>query len=244
MFNRNNRAAPPQPSYQQPTGSYSRISQGTSDHYGDHHRRQPANSQYPDPHRRPPANSQGSYHDSPPLEKPDHSRGQSRQGPEGQEIELKAKASPDDIFTYGNIVTVSPDNFPESLFGSKFNVILNDEFVFTAEISTAIEKGRIGISGPQRDWVRISPTDTVRVGKYDSSQDGYLDSLEVEVSFALRKDAKDATDATEAPYEQDELQQCFIEVWEEKKMKSYWLMIHRNSRTNSLRQRNDSLRLT
>ena len=199
MSFRNNRAAPSQPPYPH---SYSRISPGTSDQYGD-------------PHRSSPVNNQGSYHDTVTSEKLDYSRGQSRQRPEGQKMQLEVTKNPEDRLIYENKVAVSSSNFPPPPAGSDFFVILEDKFVYTAVISTAITKGYIGLSDPQRTWTGASEYVNIDVGKYDTSQEGYLESLEVDVSFA-------STRTTETPYEQDELQQYFTQVWEEKNGKFNW----------------------
>lgn len=196
MFGRNPRPTPPsQPPSQQPSGPYSRIPQGSSDRYGD-------------PHDRPPASSQRPYHGSAPPEKHEYSRGQSRQGPGGQTWRLQPVKSPDENYTFRNLVAVSPFDFPQSQFGSNFYVILNDLYVCTARTTDGFPQGHISLSDPQRSWAQISIQDTVYVKKYDPFEEGgprYLGSLDAEVGFAGRKE-------TEEPYDQDELQQHFAKV--------------------------------
>ncbi len=196
MFGRNPRPAPPsQPTSQQPSGPYSRIPPGSSDRYGA-------------PHGRPPPSSQRPYYDGVPPEKLDYSRGQSRQGPGGQTWQLQPAKSPDDIYTYGNLVAVSPFDFPPSQVSSDSYVILNDLYVCTARVRDGFPQGHISLSDIQRSWAQISLQDTVYVQKYDPFQEGgprYLGSLDAEVSFAGKKE-------TETPYDQDELQHHFTKV--------------------------------
>ena len=206
MFGRNPRPTPPnQPTSQQPSSPYSRIPPGSSDRYGA-------------PQGRPPPNSQRPYYDGTPPEKLDYSRGQSRQGPGGQAWQLQPAKSPDDMFTYGNLVAVSPFDFPPSQVSSDSSdsyVILNDLYVCTARMRDGFPQGHISLSDIQRSWAQISLQDTVYVKKYDPFQERgprFLGSLDAEVSFAGKKE-------TETPYDQDELQQHFTKVWKLNKMK-------------------------
>lgn len=196
MFGRNSRPTPNQPPSQQPSGNYNRIPPGSSDRYGD-------------PHGRPPAHSHRPYYDGAPPEKHEYSRGQSRPGPGGQTWQLQPAKSPNPSFTYGNLVAVSPFDFPPSQVGSDAYLILNDLYVCTARTLDGFPQGQISLSDFQRSWAQISLQDTVYVKKYDPFQEGgprYLGSLDAEVSFAGKKE-------TEAPYDQDELQQHFTKVW-------------------------------
>ena len=198
MFGRGPRPTPPS----QPSGPYSRIPPGSSDRYGDSHSRLPANSQRP-------------HYDGPPPEKYEHSRGQSRQGPGGQTWQLQPAKSPNPNFTYGNLVAISPFDFPPSQVGSDSYLILNDLYVCTARPLDGFPPGQISLSDFQRSWAQISLQDTVYVKKYDPFQEGgprYLGSLDVEVSFAGKKE-------TEEPYDQDELQQHFTRVWKHERLR-------------------------
>ena len=112
------------------------------------------------------------------------------------------------MFTYGNLVAVSPFDFPPSQANSDSYVILNDLYVCTARTLDGFPQGQISLSDFQRSWAQISLQDTVYVKKYDPFQEGgprYLGSLDAEVSFAGKKE-------TETPYDQDELQQHFTKV--------------------------------
>lgn len=198
MFGRSPRPTPPsQPPSQQPPGPYSRIPPGSSDRYGD-------------PHGRPPVNTQRPYYDGAPPEKRDYSRGQSRQGLGGQTWQLQPAKSPADSFTFGNLVAVSPFDFPPSQVNSDSYVILNDLYVCTARTHDGFPQGHISLSDIQRSWAQISLQDTVYVKKYDPFEEGgprYLGSLDADISFAGKKE-------TETPYDQDELQQHFTKNYE------------------------------
>lgn len=198
MFGRNPRPTPPsQPLPQQPSGPYSRIPPGTSDRYGD-------------PHRRPPASNQGSYYDGAPPEKRDYSRGQSRQAPSDQIKKLKPVALDENEFIFRNLVAVSPLDYHPSQVNSDFYVIIKKFYVCTARTYDRISQGEIGIPGVPRTWAGISLQDpTVEVEKYDPFQEGgprYLGSVRADVSFTHR------TKTTETPYDQDELEHYFIKV--------------------------------
>ena len=95
--------------------------------------------------------------------------------------------------------------------GSDFYVIVNGLYVCTARITDGFPQGRISFSDAQRSWAQISLQDTVRVRKYDPfEEDGprYLGSLDAEVGFAKPKDQ------TDEAFDQDELQQHFVKVWD------------------------------
>ena len=178
MFGRN-------PPRQQPppggAGSYSRIAPNSSDRYAD-----------------PRASGRA------PNEKYEHTRAASR----GGVLPLHPAKSPNPTYIYGNMVAVSPNDFPQAHSGTDFYVILNDLYVSTARVLDGFPQGTISLSDFQRSWASISLQDTVYVKHYDPFQeDGhrYLGSLDVEVGFAGKKQ-------TEAPFDQDELQQIFTKV--------------------------------
>ena len=196
MFGRNPRPTPPSHPPQQPSVSYNRIPQASSDRYGD-------------PQGRPLAGSQRPYYDAAPPEKHEYSRGQSRQGPGGQTWQLQPAKLRNERFTFGNLVAVSPFDFPPSQGSLNFYVILNNLYVCTARTEDSFAQGQIGLSEPQRSWTQISLQDTVHLKKYDPFQEGgprYLGSLDVEIGFATSRE-------TEDPFDQDELQQYFSKVY-------------------------------
>ena len=198
MFGRNPRPTPPsQPPPQQPSVSYNRIPQASSDRYGD-------------PQGRPLGGSQRPYYDGAPPEKHEYSRGQSRQGPGGQTWQLQPAKLRNERFTFGNIVAVSPFDFPPSQGSPNFYVILNNLYVCTARTEDSFAQGQIGLSEPQRSWTQISLQDIVHLKRYDPFQEGgprYLGSLDVEIGFATSRE-------TEDPFDQDELQQYFSKVYQ------------------------------
>lgn len=188
MFgSRNPRPTPPrQTPSQQQQGPYSRVPQDGPDRYGS-------------AQRRPLAGFDGA-----PQEKHEYSRGQG-----GQTWQLQPTKSPGQQYIYGNLVAVSPFDFPPNRGGSaEFYVILNDLYVVTARQLDGFPQGQISLSDFQRSWASISLQDTVYVKPYDPFQEGghrYLGSLDAEASFAGKKE-------TEAPLDQDELQQMFTKV--------------------------------
>jgi vesicle-fusing ATPase len=116
-------------------------------------------------------------------------------------------------YAFGNLVAVSPSDFPQSHDGSDIYIILNRNYVLSARLNTDCPGGYIGLTDAQRTWAGISlgPHDMVEVETYDAfSQSGgqsYLGAVEVEVGFAARK-------VTETPYDQDELAAQFKKDFE------------------------------
>ncbi|KAK4693932.1 vesicle-fusing ATPase, partial [Lecanoromycetidae sp. Uapishka_2] len=186
---RNPRPTPPrQTPSQQQSGPYSRIPEDGPNRHGA-------------PQRRPVAGYDGG-----PQEKHEYSRGQG-----GQIWQLQPAKSPGNQFIYGNLVAVSPFDFPPARGGnSEFYLILNDLYVVTARQLDGFPQGQISLSDFQRSWASISLQDTVYVKQYEPFQEGghrYLGSLDAEVSFAGKKEI-------EAPLDQDELQQMFTKNYE------------------------------
>ncbi|KAI9761566.1 MAG: transport between ER and Golgi ATPase protein [Chaenotheca gracillima] len=150
--------------------------------------------------------------DYPPSQRPPVGRAPpSRRNPdEGRRWQLKPDRSPADIFTFGNLVAVSPVDFGPPPPGSELYLLINDTYVFTAKPYEGFPSGRISFSDPQRTWASVSLMDVVNVQIYnpfDSGQPSYLAGLDVEVGFAGRK-------TTENPYDQDELANIFIKNYE------------------------------
>jgi len=197
MFgSRNPRPTPPRQQPPPGQGPYSWIPPDDSDRYG------------------------GSRGYEGPPEKMDHPRGPPRAISQtgGQTWHLQPTKSPHNQFTYGNIVAVSPFDFPQIRIGTDFYVILNDLYVYTARVLDNFQQGQIGLSDFQRSGASISFQDTVLVRIYDPFEEGghrYLGSLDAEVSFAGKKE-------TEAPFDQDELQQIFTKVY----MVVSWLRLY------------------
>ncbi|KAL9577490.1 MAG: hypothetical protein Q9212_006328 [Teloschistes hypoglaucus] len=186
----------PQPQSQQPpSGSYNRVPAEPQLRFGGFPVYNSGASERQDYGRRQPE----SVRDS----------GAGRPGQGGQSWQLKPAKAPPQL-VYGNIVAVSPFDFPPSRDGVDFHIIINDMFVLSARPMDGFPAGQLSLSDPQRTWASISLMDTVNVRLYDPFQEGghrYLGSMDVEISFAGKK-------GTEAPLDQDELAQSFIRVFE------------------------------
>ncbi|EFQ97860.1 vesicular-fusion protein SEC18 [Nannizzia gypsea CBS 118893] len=159
--------------------------------------------------------SGGSSHGGPPMgrpgERPMPPRPTGGRGGEGQTWSLRPAKSPDNSYTYGNLVAVSPRDIPRSRDGTDVLILVNGLYVFSARPMEGFPQGHISMSDPQRTWAQIALTDMVQVQLYDAfsqSSQAYLGSLDIEVSFAGRK-------RTEVPYDQDQLAQTFIKNFED-----------------------------
>ncbi|KAL1960893.1 hypothetical protein VTO42DRAFT_5876 [Malbranchea cinnamomea] len=114
---------------------------------------------------------------------------------------LRPSKSPDNSYTYGNLVAVSPQDIPPSRDGSDIYVLVNNLYVFSARPLQGFPPGHISMSDPQRTWAQVALTDMVEVRLFDIFSQGsqaYLASMDVEVGFAGKK-------KTEVPYDQDQL---------------------------------------
>ncbi|KAI9674121.1 MAG: transport between ER and Golgi ATPase protein [Caeruleum heppii] len=134
----------------------------------------------------------------------------SRHSGGGRKWQLRPAKSPADVYTFGNMVAVSPLDIPPRNDGSDIYLLLNNAFVFTARPFDGFPQGQISLSDPQRTWASVSLQDTVVAEIYDpflQGQQVYLGSMDVEIGFAGRK-------STEAPYDQDELARHFIRNYE------------------------------
>lgn len=139
------------------------------------------------------------------------SRMQSGQRGGGPTWTLHPSKSPNDNYTFGNLVAVSPQDIPPSRDGTDVLLLINDLFVFSARPLDGFPPGYMSMSDPQRTWANIGLRDSIKVQLYDPfSQDGqaYLGSADIEVSFASTKKR------IEAPYDQDELAQAVIRNFE------------------------------
>ncbi|OAL52043.1 AAA-domain-containing protein [Pyrenochaeta sp. DS3sAY3a] len=193
MFNRDRVPGLPGSSPRPPqrTDGYARPPQQQQPSYdsrmGGYEERQPGGYGAPPPGQRLPARGQPAGAGGPP----------SRQ--------LRPIKSPGgNAYAFGNLVAVSPHDFPPTPDGSDIYVILNGNFVLSARPTQGCQPGEIGLTDAQRTWagITLGPQDLVTVQPYDAfSQSGgqsYLGAVEVEVGFAARK-------TTETPYDQDEL---------------------------------------
>ncbi|CAI7602095.1 hypothetical protein PCG10_005162 [Penicillium crustosum] len=139
------------------------------------------------------------------------SRMQSGQRGGGQTWTLHPSKSPNEHYTFGNLVAVSPQDIPPSRDGTDVLLLINDLFVFSARPLEGFPPGYMSMSDPQRTWANIGLRDAIKVQLYDPFSQGgqaYLGSADVEVSFASTKKR------VEAPYDQDELAQAVIRNFE------------------------------
>jgi vesicle-fusing ATPase len=163
-----------------------------------------------------------------PMHQSAGSRGGGRGGARWQLVPAK---SPDNSFTFRNLVAVSSAEFPPSRDGTDLLLLVNGKFVVSAR-PTDFPPGQIGMSEPQRSWMGVALTDTLSVDIYDAFSQGnqaYLGSLDIEVGFA----SKNKTPQT--PYDQDELAKEVVKVRIDLPLQSLKLTLFpRYSRTRCL----------
>lgn len=114
---------------------------------------------------------------------------------------LRPAKSPDNNYTFGNLVAVSPSDFPPTRDGLDLLLLVNGLFVLSARPYPNFPPGHISMSDPQRTWAGVAFTDSVDVQIYDPFSQGgqaYLGSTDIEVGFAGKK-------RVETPYDQDDL---------------------------------------
>ncbi|KAH6643749.1 P-loop containing nucleoside triphosphate hydrolase protein [Boeremia exigua] len=122
----------------------------------------------------------------------------------GSARQLRPIKSPGgNAYAFGNLVAVSPQDFPPTPDGSDIYILLNGNYVLSARPTQGCQPGEIGLTDAQRTWagITLGPQDMVAVQNYDAFSQGgqsYLGGVEVEVGFAARK-------TTDVPYDQDEL---------------------------------------
>ncbi|KZM22318.1 Vesicle-fusing ATPase [Ascochyta rabiei] len=135
-------------------------------------------------------------------------------GGSGSARQLRPIKSPGgNAYAFGNLVAVSPQDYPPTPDGSDIYILLNGNYVLSARPTQGCQPGEIGLTDAQRTWagITLGPQDMVTVQPYDAfSQAGgqsYLGGVEVEVGFAARK-------TTDVPYDQDELATQFKKNFE------------------------------
>ncbi|KAJ6058607.1 uncharacterized protein N7446_008190 [Penicillium canescens] len=124
---------------------------------------------------------------------------------------LQPSKSPNDNYTFGNLVAVSPQDIPPSRDGADVLLLINDLYVFSARPLDGFPPGLMSMSDPQRTWANIGLRDSIKVQLYDPFSQGgqaYLGSADIEVSFASTKKR------VEAPYDQDDLAKAVIKNFE------------------------------
>ncbi|GJP91537.1 hypothetical protein CBS63078_4643 [Aspergillus niger] len=128
----------------------------------------------------------------------------------GRSWTLRPTKSPDNTYTFGNLVAVSAQEFPPSRDGHDLLLLINGLYVFSARPLDGFPPGQISMSDPQRTWAGVAFTDTVSVQIYDPFSQGgqaYVGSTDIEVGFAGKK-------RVETPYDQDELASVVIKNFE------------------------------
>ncbi|PYH74825.1 AAA family ATPase SEC18 [Aspergillus vadensis CBS 113365] len=199
MFNRNNYPSVPNPFGSRPSrgDGYTNPAQGQTP-YPSRSGASPAGYGAPPqytgrPPQMPPRNPVG--------EKPVSS---------GRSWTLRPAKSPDNTYTFGNLVAVSAQEFPPSRDGHDLLLLINGLYVFSARPLDGFPPGQISMSDPQRTWAGVAFTDTVSVQIYDPFSQGgqaYVGSTDIEVGFAGKK-------RVETPYDQDELASVVIRNFE------------------------------
>eukprot|EP00136_Aspergillus_niger_P010194 XP_003188590.1 vesicular-fusion protein sec18 [Aspergillus niger CBS 513.88] len=195
MFNRNN-----YPSVPNPFGS--RPSRG--DGYTT-----PAQGQNPYPSSPAGYGAPPQYTGRPPQMPPRNPVGE-KSVSSGRSWTLRPTKSPDNTYTFGNLVAVSAQEFPPSRDGHDLLLLINGLYVFSARPLDGFPPGQISMSDPQRTWAGVAFTDTVSVQIYDPFSQGgqaYVGSTDIEVGFAGKK-------RVETPYDQDELASVVIKNFE------------------------------
>jgi vesicle-fusing ATPase len=138
------------------------------------------------------------------------SRSSRGSGGGGRQWHLTPEKSPDNSFTFRNLVAVSPQDFPPSREGGEDRLLLlQGQFVVSARPYHLLRPGLIGLSSEQRTWMGLAMTDTVVAELYDPFSQGdqaYLGSMDVEIGFAGTKKRE------ERPYDQDELAKVVTQV--------------------------------
>ncbi|KAJ3572253.1 hypothetical protein NPX13_g5111 [Xylaria arbuscula] len=202
---------------------------------GSNPRASPREKQYPDDQRAPSYGADQRYRDRDPRiasqagggygggYDPARSPGMPRQGGMGgsgrgpaRQVPLRAEKSPSEELTYSNLCAVSPEDFPPPQDGSNIYVLIRGgqpvgEYVVTAKPLPGYHRGYISMSDRQRDWCKITMTDTITGEIYDPFQAGgkiYLGSVDLTVGFASVKKR------TDKPYDEDELAKLFIDRYQ------------------------------
>ncbi|KAI9692774.1 MAG: transport between ER and Golgi ATPase protein [Bogoriella megaspora] len=192
MFNRNNVpnlfGARPDGQPRPPSGSYNRVPERSSRE------------------QHPPSQS---YRDEK-MPKDYELRGSGSAG-RGRVVKLRPDRSPNDDYTFCNLVAVSPQDIPGRQDGSDIYLLINNSYVLTAKPVHWWEAGKIGFNNVQRAWMSIAITDDVYAEIYDPFSQGaqaYLGSIDAEVGFAGKQHV------TDKPIDQDELAAKFTSIFE------------------------------
>ncbi|EAW09819.1 AAA family ATPase SEC18 [Aspergillus clavatus NRRL 1] len=124
--------------------------------------------------------------------------------------ELRPAKSPDNTYTFGNLVAVSTKDFRPPRDGLDLLLLVNDLYVFTARPLDGFPPGHISMSDPQRTWAGVAFTDAVKAQIYNPFSQGgqaYLGAADIEIGFAGKK-------RVDTPYDQDDLSNAVIRTFE------------------------------
>lgn len=163
----------------------------------------------PQPSRSPQPPYGGGYQDSygqqqPP---PPH-RTRPSGGRHGFQLQLQPTKSPDNLYTFSNLVAVSTRDVPAQ--NNDIMLLINGRFVVSARPLDQFEPGKIGLSTVQREWMSIALTDYVHIEPFDIFAQGgqaYLGTMDIEVGFAGKK-------TVDTPYDQDELAKMVTRIFQ------------------------------
>ncbi|KIW93720.1 uncharacterized protein Z519_05034 [Cladophialophora bantiana CBS 173.52] len=129
------------------------------------------------------------------------SRGAPARG-RGAVMTLQPAKSPDNSYTFRNLVAVSSQDVPPSYDGTDVFLLINGMYVVSARPLDVFPRGTIGLSEPQRSWMGVALTDLLQAEVYDPFSQGaqaYIGSMDVEIGFASTRKT------TDTPYDQDDL---------------------------------------
>ncbi|KAH0839229.1 hypothetical protein AYO21_05644 [Fonsecaea monophora] len=129
------------------------------------------------------------------------SRGAPARGRSGV-MTLQPAKSPDNSYTFRNLVAVSSQDVPPSYDGTDVFLLINGMYVVSSRPIDAFPRGSIGLSEPQRSWMGVALTDLVQAEVYDPFSQGaqaYIGAMDIEIGFASTRKT------TDAPYDQDDL---------------------------------------
>lgn len=123
---------------------------------------------------------------------------------------LQPTKAPTDFYTWQNFVAVSPRDV-QAQDGRPVYVLINDRFVLSAVPFEQFQPGMISLSDPQRTWMQIALTDTVKVQPYydpfsTQGKRSYLGAMDIDIGFAGKK-------TTDVPFDQDELAKHVTKVF-------------------------------
>lgn len=123
-------------------------------------------------------------------------------GPHGPVLTLQPTKSPDNTYTFRNLVAVSTQDLPQSRDGTDIFLLINQKYVVSARPLDNFPRGMVGLSEPQRSWMGVALTDQLTAEPFDAFSRGnsaYIGSMDIEIGFASTRKIVDA------PYDQDDL---------------------------------------